>query len=611
MDVDAASFPHHLFGILLAISEAEFVSFDLEYSGIPSRNPTKPRGDGRRTLEERYVETKAGAEKYQILQVGITCARFDYIANNYVLRPYNINISPLLKERLDIERDICLQTGAVSFLLDNGFQLDLPFTKGVQYLSREEAAWAKNHAYDRFDKKSTVQDLQLKDDDTESLDFVRRAREEIVGWKHNTSWSLHITTSTGFKERPAISAISRFEKRLVHQLVRAEFPDLVSIGRTDHIKIVEFDAQREEDNTKRLKRRTKDQIVRQTGFRWIIEALAKGDVDEIDPLYFARNKEGMVIAADVNNIKSRFDRATQRLKHHQPVLVGHNMFTDLVYLYSAFIGQLPETLQGFCEAIHELFPRIIDTKYLATHAEGDLNASPSLQEIAHKLRMQPLPDIITHAEHSKYHDKDAFHEAGYDSLHTATIMLRLSATLDAEKQAQDPTAALETESNASFKSAVEEHQVVDEEPKLDAEAPLPLIEKPLIEKPEPEPQSSNKEKKKSRKKKAKGSKSVDRKFHTQNLFENLRELSVNPESEPEPEPESEENALEKPEEPPRAWQDEPYVQDTSSWVPIPKIERKPMELIPAFDSDFWKEFGNKLRVYGTQEAVITIADWKE
>lgn len=97
MEVDAASFPHHLLGLLINISEADFVSFDLELSGIPSRLQNKPprTGTGRYTLEERYAETREGANRYQILQVGITCARFDYIANKYVLRPYNINISPL------------------------------------------------------------------------------------------------------------------------------------------------------------------------------------------------------------------------------------------------------------------------------------------------------------------------------------------------------------------------------------------------------------------------------------------------------------------------------------------------------------------------------------
>lgn len=349
MEVDAASFPHHLLGLFINISEADFVSFDLELSGIPSRLPNKPpRGPGRFTLEERYAETKAGADRYQILQVGITCARFDYIENKYVLRPYNINISPLLDERLDFEREISFQSGACTFLLNNGFDLGAPFANGVQYLSREEAERAKQLAWDRLDKKKPIEDLQLKAEDVDSLDFLRRIREAITKWRASSTSYLEVTTHTGFKEQQLVPAISRFEKRLVHQLVRAEFPDLVSMGRADCVRIIDFDPVREADNTRRIKSRIKEQIIRQTGFRWVFEALAQGgNVDRADPLYVARSDTGMPMTTDSYDIKTRYDRAVERLNTKKPVLVGHNMFTDIVYFYRTFVGPLPVSVYPF------------------------------------------------------------------------------------------------------------------------------------------------------------------------------------------------------------------------------------------------------------------------
>lgn len=396
MDIDADSFPSKLLGLLINISEADFVSFDLELSGIPSRLPAKakPGATGRKTLEDRYLETRVAADRYQILQVGITCGRFDYLKEKYVLRPYNITLSPLLRERLDFEREICIQSGAASFLLDHDFDMGAPFRDGVQYLSRQEAELAEQLAHDRIEKKNVVEDLHLKEEDVDSLDFVRRVRKAIITWKNaDDDSSLVITTHTGLSEQPPVSAISRFEKRLVHQLVRAEFEDLVSLGRADCIRIIRYDALREEENTKRLKRRVKEQIARQTGFRWVFEALADGDLDQAAPFYFPSSVSDQIIAPQTTQTKDRFDLARARLRKRQPVLVGHNMFTDLVYFYRTFVGELPDTLDGFCEAIHALFPKIIDTKYLATHAEGDLNASPTLQEIAEKLQDQPLPDI--------------------------------------------------------------------------------------------------------------------------------------------------------------------------------------------------------------------------
>ncbi|KAF2715528.1 CAF1-domain-containing protein [Pleomassaria siparia CBS 279.74] len=638
MEVDAVSFPHHLLGMLIAISEADFVSFDLEYSGIPSRMPGRPSpqgGGGRQTLEDRYAETKAGAEKYAILQVGLTCARFDYIANKYILRPYNVNLTPLLEDRLDIERDVTFQTGAVAFLMNNGFQMELPWVKGVPYLSREEAARAKQQAYDRADKKNVVADLQLKDEDIDSLDFVRRVREALEKFKTGGARFLEITTHTGLKEQPPLPVITRFEKRLVHQLVRAEFPDLVSIPKLDCILIKDFDPIREADNTAKQKRWARERITKGTGFRWVFEALAQGQVDPIDPFYFARNANGNEIAADIGNIKDRFDRAAQRLKDQQPVIVGHNMFTDLVYLYQCFVGTLPDTLSGFCEAIHELFPRIVDTKYLATYAGGDLNASPTLQEIAEGIQMQKLPEIVTHPDHNKYHNTKSFHEAGYDSLLTATIMLRLSSKIDVELQ-EKAAANADTETTASYKTAIEDQDgdiaLTEYQDKITDPVPLPPVEDlslhNSIEDPEtpgnpdsvqeatPKKKRNHKKKSKAKRKKASNDKrTTDRKFSSKNIFENLL-IGSDAEAEdsiysPMTVEDSWNAGAATPPDDQASWKDDPYVQDKSGWVPIEVMERPPMEIMPAFDSEFWQKFGNTLRIFGTQELVLKIADWPQ
>ncbi|KAJ4294070.1 hypothetical protein N0V90_007759 [Kalmusia sp. IMI 367209] len=567
MDVDSESYPHQLLGLLIHISEADFVSFDLELTGIPShlpgKEPWKPRVErGRKTLEDRYQETRLAANRYQILQVGITCVRFDYLANKYVLRPYNIILSPLLNEKLNIEREIHIQSGAATFLLSNGFDMGAPFARGI--------------VNDRLEKPQ-FEDMQLKEKDIESLGFVRRIRGAIDAWKTSDVHMLEITTHTGLPEQdhPRDPAISRFEKRLVHQLVRAEYPELVAIGR-----IIHYDQDREEENKRRIKKRVKEQIARQTGFRWIFEALAGGDIHEANPFHFGpyAGVNGSIIAHDDIDVKERFDRARERLLKHQPVLVGHNLFTDIVYIYRSFVGELPETLDGFCAALHE----------------GDLNASPTLQEIAERIEKQPLPNIVTHADHPKYHDTAPFHEAGYDSLLTATILLRLSTKIDADNHQQQ-----DSDSERSFKSAVEEHST------LVISHNKPEVGPPPTEHLLPLPQEMRPKKGMMNKKKSKGEFSVkpaQRRFHTSNMFDNLRGLDLNPENEQDKASDADQAAT-------PSWQDESYIPNTKNWVPIETRKREPMELIPAWNSSFWKTFGNTFRVYGTQEAVLKIGDW--
>ena len=81
MDVTGPTLQSQLFSILEAISRSRFVSFDLELSGIPGKQfKSKSTGqseDGRQTLQQRYEETKAAAERYQVLQLGLTCVEED------------------------------------------------------------------------------------------------------------------------------------------------------------------------------------------------------------------------------------------------------------------------------------------------------------------------------------------------------------------------------------------------------------------------------------------------------------------------------------------------------------------------------------------------------
>ena len=79
MEVDAYSFQARLLEILENISKAHFVAFDLELSGIsrqPNR-PSNPKNNGTQSLQQRYAEVKEAAERYTILQVGITCIEED------------------------------------------------------------------------------------------------------------------------------------------------------------------------------------------------------------------------------------------------------------------------------------------------------------------------------------------------------------------------------------------------------------------------------------------------------------------------------------------------------------------------------------------------------
>lgn len=82
MDVDQQHFWHELLPILKAISTASFVTVDVEMSGISTKSRYSPSGrfneTGKPSLQQQYEDTKEAAERYQVLQIGLTCVEEDW-----------------------------------------------------------------------------------------------------------------------------------------------------------------------------------------------------------------------------------------------------------------------------------------------------------------------------------------------------------------------------------------------------------------------------------------------------------------------------------------------------------------------------------------------------
>jgi len=75
MEVNITNWGETKLRLIDDIVHAEFVTVDLELSGIST---TRVVGRGRKdTLEERYAETRAAAEKYQVLQLGLCPVKYD------------------------------------------------------------------------------------------------------------------------------------------------------------------------------------------------------------------------------------------------------------------------------------------------------------------------------------------------------------------------------------------------------------------------------------------------------------------------------------------------------------------------------------------------------
>ena len=308
----------------------------------------------------------------------------------------------------------------MEFLNRHNFDFGKPYRVGVPYISRQEAANIRSQGQEVFE------DLPLKAEDSMLLNAVRGA---IIAWlatpKDNDDRSLKLPP-VGFQVGFPPS-FNRYQMRLIYQIVRNEFgTKAVAMGKGDWMLIRDYDQEIENANKAAQDSFREKHVNANTEFRWLIEALAGGEFSQLDRSRFDPNAPNPSKAGEDSTAWESFVEDLQsKIKQKRRVLVGHNLFTDLVNLYKCFIGELPASVQEFQRRVHDLFPTIIDTKYLAQEPKEGLEYSP-LEQLEWRLRGQTEPHVEVPSKYGNYEEEGNAHEAGYDSLMTAKVAIKLA-----------------------------------------------------------------------------------------------------------------------------------------------------------------------------------------
>ena len=80
-------------------------------------------------------------------------------------------------------------------------------------------------------------------------------------------------------------------------------------------------------------------------------------------------------------------------------IIGHYPMLDLLFLYDAFIDELPDNYVDFVKAINQIFPVFFDTKVLAKACHNDIEINNGLEElfydvIENEKRLKPFHNVI-------------------------------------------------------------------------------------------------------------------------------------------------------------------------------------------------------------------------
>ncbi|PVV00817.1 hypothetical protein BB560_004791 [Smittium megazygosporum] len=289
----------------------------------------------------------------------------------YETRVYNFFIYPALKSGpFKKEKNFMLINSSVDFLTENAFDFNKWIYQGIPYLNFSDLEKLKK------EKLSFITNPRLHariSDD--SKDFYESTKLKIDGLANAPE-----------QTEIFIDAENTYKMRLIHQIVD-DIPCLYSVGQPGSVKIIKT-----------------NQVTKKKLIEEYITKLEK----------------------DLEKHKG-FSKVIELLSECNKPIIGHNCFTDFVYLYSHFCRPLPNTLAEFKNEIHNLFPEIYDTKFIFENSLclKSIAVSSTLEDLNKSLKQSKGFDtsILLNARSSKY-TSDRFHEAGFDSFLTGKLFIK-------------------------------------------------------------------------------------------------------------------------------------------------------------------------------------------
>jgi poly(A)-specific ribonuclease len=213
MDINGSNYWGSLPVVLEAIAKASYVAIDLEMTGVKTKDlstSSKP------TLEDVYDQAKRAAEKFQIVQFGLTCITYHKTAKGrskhhpltgmtyrrvclhqkltvgaeYRTENFNFSITPSVVGTAPIDgtlarivdRYIGFSSSSMLFLKQNHFNMESAFKNGIPYLSKEEIELLKRKFLQPYGWVDPNHKVNLTDYDQEAIDFYNYALGLIHTW---------------------------------------------------------------------------------------------------------------------------------------------------------------------------------------------------------------------------------------------------------------------------------------------------------------------------------------------------------------------------------------------------------------------------------------------
>ncbi|KAK1828464.1 ribonuclease H-like domain-containing protein [Podospora conica] len=382
MHINHTNFWPNLLSIIETISNADHVAIDLGLIGLKSapsqlQNPDK-----------LYYEARTKAETIGVFRVGLACSKYD-------------------EEAKALHRTLfdTFMLSEFPVTIDEKFKAEL--AKGIPYWDRKNTLYAL----------SLLQQWDLVEAD--DRDREKRIRQELTSGlckrpELMSKYQMKIPSSMSTEE-------AIIEMKSIYRVVDTHFNDFRVILREPRLLVIDkrgqLDTLGAEERFRKWKPDNKrDGLVGMIGFQYVIEALLGGKfATKIDARFLLSQDAPPAAIAEVT---TRLQNAENKLKARRPILVGHNVFLDLCFLWRYFLGGflfpcdkrikdarstygwyhddrgfLP-SIDEFSVHMHKFFPRIVDTKHLWTVRGGKKRR---LKDLYNRYNRSVAPRIVFEA----------------------------------------------------------------------------------------------------------------------------------------------------------------------------------------------------------------------
>uniref|UniRef100_T1JBS2 Poly(A)-specific ribonuclease PARN n=1 Tax=Strigamia maritima TaxID=126957 RepID=T1JBS2_STRMM len=384
MEVTRTNFKETLSIISDAIKEATFIAIDGEFTGLNSGKILH----GFDTPNSRYQKIREGAMEFLLVQFGLCTFKYDKNRNRYETKPFNFYIFPRPFGRQSADVKFYCQSSSIDFLSNVGFDFNKLFKQGIPYLSPCDERRLREQLEQRHQQFSSTpiesEDSRKIATPDEHKAFIEDICKKITRLIESDEQSLELEPCNAYL------------RKLIYQNVKSRFKSGIHLdtkikdARERYIKVFKADVEQMKEMEVAKKSTELDELDEAVGFSKVIKMISKSE----------------------------------------KLIVGHNMLLDLCHILHQFCSPLPVDFEEFKSLSKYVFPRILDTKLMAsTQPLRDIINTTTLGELQVLLEKNPFvkPEIVTAPGFTGYNtSSEQLHEAGYDAYVTGICFVTMA-----------------------------------------------------------------------------------------------------------------------------------------------------------------------------------------